>query len=925
MENKEDIREDLKEDLKEEIEENSKQSDDKSDSKVLKSSEQKKLKESDNKKQSFFGRNWSWIIATAITAVFMLFVMIILKVAPFGENTFTLIDSIHQYIPFMSDYQDKLQHHGNLLYTWDVGLGQNFQSLLLYYMASPFNILLAFVSRRNIATVFSVLVSVKLAISAGCFSYFLSRRKGKCANNTLITVLGIAFALNNYMIGYFWNLMWLDCIMVFPLIMLGYERLIRKSDPRLYVIALFYSLYCNYYVSYIICIFLVLWFLLTGHRNFKKFITDGLKFAGCSLLSAGMAAVSLLVAYFAISKTATAGAALPSWNWYQSFWELLGAQFFMTKPIVMDSFDGQANLYCGMLAVVMLFVYILSDQVRFWEKLGKMVLLAIFLVSMNQELLNFIWHGFHNQFGIPNRFSFLYIFTLLVICYEMVVKSRNTHIASILGGIALSAGLLFLCYHFGGIKGIALNEQSKKITLAMSLLFIALYGAFLIFRRYKIMSVRMNTVFISIVLGLEVVVNGALGIGSKPPADGHFYLQHTELMEEATDAVHTLAEGDGHKFYREEVVDPIMLDENTYNNMRSVGTFCSTVRGSVIDAMASLGYYTAANEYIYMGSTPFTNDLLGVRYVYVRDGVYYPWSENMKPIYTTEGLTVYENEFAFPIAYGMNNEVLEQWKFDTTNSAMILNRIAFHGMGVEDDVFTPRLPVFGVVGNGCNITYDEKASNIIGYDSATGNEMSIRIVFEVDEDGRYFINIRGNHLKDVEYTLNDIQKTKDRHYTQLMDLGDLKVGDKVDLNLIFSSTFTESGTITTYTSILNEAAMAEYRDKVSHNQMNITEFKDGYLKGDINLEEGQMIFTTVPYDEGWTVKLDGKKVEPEKLAEAFIGIKASAGQHTVEMKYIPSGFLLGMGISGVCWLIYIFIVIMHHFSLKKKSKKSIIK
>ena len=922
-----------KEEKIEDIEENSKKSEKKSESVKPESSEyrssknnsEKSSKKSDEKKQSFFGRNWSWILATTITAVFMLFVMIIVKVAPFGESTFTLIDSIHQYIPFMSDYQDKLQHHGSLLYTWDVGLGQNFQSLLLYYMASPFNILLAFVSRRNIATVFSVLVSVKLSISAGCFSYFLSRRKGKCTNNTLITVLGITFALNNYMIGYYWNLMWLDCIMVLPLIVLGYERLIKKSDPRLYVLALFYSMYCNYYISFIICIFLIFWFLCNGHKNFKKFITDGLKFAGCSILSAGMAAVSLLVAYFAISKTATAGAALPSWHWYQSFWELLGGQFFMTKPIVMDSFDGLANIYSGMLAVVMLFVYILSDQVRIGEKLGKMVLLAIFLVSMNQELLNFIWHGFHNQFGIPNRFSFLYVFTLLVICYEMVVKSRNTHIASIIGGVVLSAGLLFLCYHFGGIKGVAMNEQSKKITLAMSLLFIALYGAFLIFRRYKIMSVRMNTVFISIVLGLEVIVNGAVGIAAKPPADGHFYLQHTELMEAATDAVHTLAEGEGHKFYREEVVDPIMLDENTYNNMRSVGTFCSTVRGSMIDTMASLGFYTAANEYIYMGATPFSNDLLGVRYIYVRDGVYFPWSENMKPVYTTEGLTVYENESAFPIAFGMNNDVQEQWKFDTTNSAMILNRIAFFGMGVEDDIFTPRLPVFGVVGNGCDITYDAMASNIIGYDNATGDELSIRIAFEVDEDGRYFMNIRGNNLKDVEYTLNEVQKTKDRHYTQLFDLGDLKVGDKVDLNLIFSSTFTENGTITIYTSILNEDAMAKYRDKVSHNQMNITEFKDGYLKGDINIEEGQMIFTTVPYDEGWTVKLDGKKVEPEKVADAFIGIKASAGQHTVEMKYMPPGFLLGVTISGVCWLIYIFIVIMHHFSLKKKLKKSIIK
>ncbi len=904
-----------------------KETDNKETNKEINNTETNKVKNTEQeskKKRSFFSRNWAWILSTSITAVFMLVVMIVQKVAPFGEETFTLIDSIHQYVPFLSDYQDKLQNHGSLLYTWDVGLGQNFQSLLLYYMASPFNIVLFFVSRKNIVAVFSLLVSLKLTISAGTFSYFLSRRRGKCVNNSLIVVLGIAFALNNYMISYYWNVMWLDCIMVLPLIMLGYERLIQKSDPRLYIVSLFYCMYCNYYIAYIICVFLILWFLLTGHKNFKKFITDGLKFAGCSLLSAGMAAVSLLVAYFAISKTATAGAELPKWNWYQSFWDLLGGQFFLTKPIVMDSFDGKANLYAGTLSMLMLFIYILSNKVNIWEKLGRIVLLFIFIISMNQELLNFIWHGFHNQFGIPNRFSFLYIFTLLVICYEMVVKSRDTSTFSILGGVALSAGFILLCYHFGGIKGIVLNEQSQKITVAMSLLFVSLYGVLLILRHYRIISVRANTVIIGIIFGLEIIVNGAVGIAAKSPCDGHFYLKYTELMENATDAVHDIAEKDGHIFYREEVVDPIMLDENTYNNMRNVGTFCSTVRGSMIDAMASLGYYTAASEYIYMGSTPVTNDLLGVRYIYLRDGTYFPWSENMKPVYTTEGLVVYENEYALPIAFGMNNSVKNQWTFDSTNSAMILNRISFYGAEVEDDIFTPRFPVFGVAGDGCDITYDSKSANIIGYSNATGKEMSIRIVFEAEEDGRHYINIRGNNLKEVDYMLNDMHETKDRYYTQMMDLGELKKGDKVDLNLTFNSMFTENGTLTTYTSILNEDALAEFRDKLSRNQMDVTEFRDGYLKGSINLDGGQMIFTTVPYDEGWKVLLDGKKVEPVKLCDAFIGIEAEPGQHTVELKYMPPGFLLGICISAGCWIIYIFIVIMHHLSLKKKVKKSII-
>ena len=97
----------------------------------------------------------------------------------------------------------------------------------------------------------SAIIVGKLIFSAGSFGYYLSRRNKKIVNSPMITAFSVAFALNNYMAGYFWNIMWLDCIMVFPLIMLGYKRLMRDSDPRMYTLALFYSLFCNYYISFI--------------------------------------------------------------------------------------------------------------------------------------------------------------------------------------------------------------------------------------------------------------------------------------------------------------------------------------------------------------------------------------------------------------------------------------------------------------------------------------------------------------------------------------------------------------------------------------------------------------------------------------------------------------------------------------------------
>ena len=93
-------------------------------------------------------RNRAALISFGITAVYLLIVMIVADVAPFGENAFTKVDSIHQYIPFMADYQDKLKHGGSLLYTWKVGGGMNFLSLLLYYMACPLNLIFVFFIKK---------------------------------------------------------------------------------------------------------------------------------------------------------------------------------------------------------------------------------------------------------------------------------------------------------------------------------------------------------------------------------------------------------------------------------------------------------------------------------------------------------------------------------------------------------------------------------------------------------------------------------------------------------------------------------------------------------------------------------------------------------------------------------------------------------
>ena len=80
-----------------------------------------------------------WIFFV-ITIVFVV-VWVGNKIYPLKEHTLILSDGIHQYIPFFSEYYEKIKNGENLLFSSHVGMGNNFFSLFSYYLTGPLNLL----------------------------------------------------------------------------------------------------------------------------------------------------------------------------------------------------------------------------------------------------------------------------------------------------------------------------------------------------------------------------------------------------------------------------------------------------------------------------------------------------------------------------------------------------------------------------------------------------------------------------------------------------------------------------------------------------------------------------------------------------------------------------------------------------------------
>lgn len=846
--------------------------------------------------------NYCVYLSFIIVIVLMLAVFIAEKITPFGSRTITLVDSLHQYLPFFSEYRDKLLNEGSLFYSWNIALGSNFMSLSAYYLSSPFNYIMLLFDKEHIAAGVCIIMALKIALTAASMSYYLSHKDGKTVRNFSVVALAVCYALSNYVVGYYWNTMWLDCIMVFPLVILGFERLMKDGSPKLYAIAMAYILYCNYYIGFIICLFMVLWFFAYRHGGIKRFFVNGIRFAIYSLISGGMAAFLLIPAYFGIMSTASAEAEIPKWSWYGNIFEMFKQQLFLTDPITNQTFDGGVNLYCGMLAVFAMFLYIFTGRIKLSEKVRKVLLLAVLMVSFNSETLNFIWHGMHNQYGIPNRFSFLYIFVLLVMTYDVLKYIGEMHIVYIISGALLSASFVLMCR-------LETGESVTALILTASLIMLAIYAVLCCLRAGGVLKRQAFLTAISVVCVIEISISAVCGFFENGYAELDSYYATSPDVTKAYETVREMAEESDAGFYRAELMDSTILDEVTWHNMPSVGTFCSTVTGELVTTMGKLGFYTGANEFLYMGSTPFTNSIFNVRYLLCREGDLNNFDYDYAA--TVSNVGIYENPYPLSVGFCVSDKVKE---WDRSAGLPLNNQsgLAYSMTGCED-YFTGVFPAMVVSSDTCSTTIN---GNTISYTPYKAGDASIMVSFSAEKAGDYYVNCRGNSINKIRFYINGEEMAYDRYQIQIFHLGKLQEGDYVSIEYCYKDIPAESATASLYMSVYDEEKYRLHYARLSDNMLNVSEYDDGYISGEVEMPAGETLFTSVPYDKGWTVLVDGKKSSYYAIGEAFIGIDMEPGHHTVEMMYVPVGLYSGIIISIVSW-IFLTLGVMHNTHKKR--------
>ena len=348
---------------------------------------------------------------------------------PFGEECFLRTDMYHQYAPFFSEFQYKLKQGGSLLYSWDIGMGVNFSALYAYYLASPVNWLIILCPKKFIIEFMTILIMVKTGLCGVTFTWYLDHHFEK--KHFVAGVFGIFYALSGYMAAYSWNIMWLDCILLFPLIVYGLERLVREQKGMLYCVTLGLSILSNYYISIMTCLFLVLYFIalliLEEPGPVRKYVESCARFGIYSLLSGGLAAGVLLPEICALQSTASGNFDFPkAWTSYFPIFDMIARHIGNVETEI--GLDHWPNIYCGVAVFLFFLLYLACKKISVKEKAVYCGLLLLFFASFSMNVLNFIWHGFHYPNSLPSEAQWAPHIRQRMITTTSVVPSQKVEV-----------------------------------------------------------------------------------------------------------------------------------------------------------------------------------------------------------------------------------------------------------------------------------------------------------------------------------------------------------------------------------------------------------------------------------------------------------------------------------------------------------------
>lgn len=814
-----------------------------------------------------------------------------------GENLL-LADMSSQYNSLFSYIQDVFLGKASIFYSFSKGIGGNMASTIGYYLGSPLNMFYIFVSKESIPLMTFILYLLRVGLCGLFMNIFLVKRFKK--NTFTILIFSSFYALSAYTVNYYFNSMWLDIVLLAPLIMLGINNMIERKKILLYTITLSLAIISNFYISYMVCIFCVLYFIyeiiirFNIKRDFKEIKGILIKFIIGSLLSGGIACFLLLPAITNLSEIMRFKT-----NENQLHYDMRGFKNTIFNDLLSKLYIGshskestlsrnRPNLYFGILPLILCYFYYFNHKINFKEKLTSFIITFIFFLSFFVPVINIFWHAFSFPNGYICRFSFLFMFFMIYIAYKNFIKLDKIRIIPSLIFIGL---YIWISLYISNQYLVFLEKKDIIISCVFVVIYIIIL--FVLSRLKKGKKILNLLLLIAALIEIFINFSDCLITNQKMKIITSYSTFYNKVCPKINDLEDNFYRVDGNYYYS--YLDSMVCTTN------SITTSLSTNDGKMYKLFYDYGYsltYTTVTEDV--NKLPTMDSILGLKYYYAKDKLEDSYYKQIDTIYTKKynyvekmwkgkEIFLYENPYALSLGIMVNNNYDKIYKNSNFDNAFEYQNALFKSLtGNNKDILHKYDRVY--LGNN---QYKFKIDNNSKY-------LYINYIYPISINWTSYESIYINN----EYIQTGVSD----------DIGIIKIPNKYEnqeINLKigydnYSYNNTEVDSLYIYSLDFNQFKKdIEYLRK--YEVKDIKAYKNK-VEANVNVDDNNILFLSIPYDKGWKVKVDGKDTKYFNIGHGFMGIKLSKGKHYIEMKYVSSNFYKGLIISIVSIIILVIYV-----------------
>ncbi|MBQ5319127.1 MAG: YfhO family protein [Oscillospiraceae bacterium] len=857
-----------------------------------------------------------YILAFFVSMIILLVSYCIFGIYPFGDESVLVLDLNGQYVYYFENLRDAFWGNGSLLNSWSRNFSGEIIGIYAYYLASPFTLVVMLLPRSMMTTSLLIMQMLKVGTAAITFCWYLQNSRKTAPYTALI--FGLMYSLMGYMIVQLMDPMWLDGLIYLPIICRGIEKLIDNRGWLLFIIPLALMFIANFYIGWMIAIFCCLYFLAyyffisteTSPFRFKHMLLSGAKFASGGIIAAACAAWLLIPLYYSLSLGKFEFSE-PNYDFKTQFDFI---DFFVNLlPNVYDTCrpEGSPVVYCGVMTILLIPLFFMNTNITLKKKIGFGILSLTVVLSMYLSTIDLVWHGFQVPNWLPYRYSFTVSFLLLVMAAQAFERIEGISYKEI-GGVfaALAAYVFYLDKH-----------DSDRVDIIAAVWFtvvVAAVYALLLYAHKKFYKIKPIPIAIAAFLIIELTITSTYTM-YKIDKDVVYsnYDSYNRYITLGRNTVEKIYELDQSPVYRVE-----KNFQRTVNDPMAFGSYglshsSSTLNAAPIQFLRNMGFSYGGHYIKYKGATYITDSIFGIKYV-MEKGNSITVDENGEkteiPEITVskhygdnivlangdskEIMYVYENPYALPIGFMADNAIteitFENWYNPFKNQNALFSALL---SDTEQDFFK-RIDIDEILPeNAKPSTYGTHTKYVPRIE---GNNSHIEFLFTAPTDDMVYMYFPSQYEREVNLWLN--KDFVDYYYEGgkmcIQPLGRFNPGEEQS----FIMTITDDNEVLyrdTYFYYLDQEMFEAAIDELKQNALNVEYFEEDHIKGTITADEDGIMFTSISWEPGWTIYVDGVKTEPVKLVDALIGVPITAGTHTIEMKFFPEGMKLGIIVSLV--------------------------